>query len=512
MSISIGNIFSGIDKQVPQLAFGQLHTMRFEHPNWVQRLVNHIAEQTKVLYISEPTLPSEHQQRPEKLHDNVIVAEWLLRRRYSMGSALAALDQVAAHTNTVILHVSNSASLWVNFLFQSKNLIALEHWAKSNQKLVYIFISGDGESKYIDELIERSANFFQSYSIIKYGKPHWEWQIDFWFSNGVMLANSFRILETGDGHLEVHQPPQKPSDENILRYESAPVYYLNGALDGNEIAPLEWQMVDPKLNWMSILQRDSDDIIIVPYFRGQSIRELLQTVYNIRRYYGEFLRVCIRERDHVIRYADEKLLFQAGATLILPYDLRFSQVVGLVEYSAGWRCSRTLPDDFNVFLQQIMPGDIGGYCTIKSFAANSVELALIAEQQGLDFSLVYAKPGPGLNVIDILSSFRHRRDGDFISSDGEFIYIFLYGCQSSDIARTLSYLLGMPANTLLQNEKQIHSVYLVEELAKRLNELTEVPTYTDQLATHESKKVGRVIASHNRSHPKPPESAPNIDL
>jgi cellulose biosynthesis protein BcsE len=512
MTISIDNIISGLEKKVPQLLAGQLHTMMMEHPNWVRLFITHMAKQAKVLYINEPGMPDDQRLQLTEPVAAIQMAEWVLRRRYSMPSVLAALDELSKHTDVVILHISNAESDWVNFLFQSQQLMALEHWTKANKKVVYIFISGDTDESHVHHLLAKSANFFQSLSSLKFGQPNWEWHIDFWFWEGSILSHHFQISEAENGVLTLDIPDKGDSDRRALRYENAPIYYLNGCLDGADIAPIDWLMIDPKINWMSVLQHDSDDVIILPYFRGQPIRELLETVYNLRRNYGGHLRIFIRERDKAIRYADEKLFYQAGVTLVLPFDLGFGQAISLVENSAGWRCVKALPKSFELFMAKTVPQGLEGYCTIDEFAAQSCDLAALAEQQGLEFSLVYANASPGFNCIDLLKLYTHRREGDLITSDGEFIYFFLYGCRPQDVTQTLDYLFGIAINTLLQNEKRIHSVYLVEEFAKKMRNFAVKPDYSAELQLLEPISKERKNEAYSRSLPTSAKPVRNIEI
>lgn len=507
MSIHLDHFIDGLEQPLPALHSGELHLCVVEDLDWLKRLVSQVCAQTAMLYIHEPrhSMPLDvdfnHCNRGSRS------AEWKPLKHYSDQGLTRTLTAVAQPFEVICMHFSTrQPSNLLTFLLDQDGLFSLRRWARNSHKIVLLILDGDKDTETIKHYLAKHAASCHSVSTIYQGQPFWRWDIQHWFDSGRIVSHKLRLTTLPDQRYQLVREAAVTRDDYQLQHEQAPVYYINGALDGNEVAPIEWQMLDQTDDWLHTIAVRSDDALILGYFRGQSIHLLLRTVYEIRQRCGVYVRIYIRERDQAIRHHDERLLLQAGATLILPFGLRFSQVVSLVENSSDWRFNRHLPEHFDTITEQLVPVELQGYRPLAKFAQDSVWLAQLAERQGIDFTLVKARPAAGMSCLDLLKAFKHRREGDLCSSDGRQVYFFLFACRAADADRALTFLFGLPVQTLLDDEQRMHSLYLVQRTHDELLN-TPAPDYQSQLADTLGT-VERFDDAYDRFFPAPAAAKP----
>lgn len=508
MSIHLDQFIDGLERPLPALHAGELHLCVVEDMDWLKRLVIQICSQTAMLYINEPrhSLPLDFDFN--RCNRGSRSAEWKPIKHYSDEGLTRTLTAVSKPFELICMHFSSrQPSRLLQFLLDQDGLFSLRRWARNSRKVVMLIVDGDKDTETIKQYLARHAASCHSVSTIYQGQPHWRWDIQHWFNGSQMITHKLRLQALPDQRYQLVQDNPVSSTDYQLLHEQAPVYYINGALDGNEVAPLEWLMLDNIDDWLQKVTPRSDDALILGYFRGQSIHQLLRTVFEIRQHCGVFVRLYIRERDQAIRHHDERLLLQAGATLVLPFGLRFSQVVSLVENSSDWRFNRQLPETFEHITDQLVPNELQGYQTLPQFAESIVWLAQLAERQGVDFTLVKARPAAGMSCLDLLKAFKHRREGDLCSSDGKYVYFFLFACRAADADRALTFLFGLPVQTLLDDEQRMHSLYLMQRTRDELVGLQHVIDYHSQLTEH-AGIVERIDDAYDRFFPSPAAAKP----
>lgn len=507
MSIRLDHFIDGLESPLPALHGGELHLCVVEDLDWLKRLVSQICAQTAMLYIHEPRHSMPLNVDFSDCNRGSRSAEWKPLKHYSAQGLTRTLTAVAQPFEVVCMHFSSGTpSPLLQFLLDHDGLFSLRRWARNAGKIVLLILDGDKDTDTIKHYLAKHAASCHAVSTIYQGQPYWRWDIQHWFADGHIISHKLRLSAVADDRYQLVREAAITRDDYQLLHEQAPVHYINGALDGNEVAPIEWHMLDQTDDWLTAITPRSDDALIVGYFRGQSIQRLLRTVYEIRQRCGVFVRIYIRERDQAIRHHDERLLLQAGATLILPFGLRFSQVVSLVENSSDWRFNRQLPEHFDAITEQLVPVELQGYKPLTTFAEQIVWLAQLAERQGIDFTLVKARPAAGMSCLDLLKAFKHRREGDLCSSDGKRVFFFLFACRAADADRALTFLFGLPVQTLLDDEQRMHSLYLVQRAHDELLNLA-APDYHEQLLDSEGI-VERFDDAYDRFFPAPTAAKP----
>lgn len=508
MRIEFDNFIDGLEHQIPDIEPGQLHLVVVEQLEWLSRLVWHVCAQQSLLYMVESHLPEDHRLDLSSCRKGSDIAEWKPANHYTHEGFGRALSSLGNSYDVICMQFSTqSNSALLEFMLNQGGLLTARRWARNQQKILLVILDGDKDEPQLRSFLAANACHCHSSSSIYQGQPYWRWDISHWFDGAHVIQRNLRLEAQPEGRFAVIEDPSANTENYSLQSEQAPVYYVNGALDGSDVAPIEWYMLDQSDEWLDHLTPMSDDALIIGYFRGQTMQRLLRDVYEVRKVCGPYVRLYIRERDQAIRHHDERLLMQAGATMVLPFGLRFSQVVSLVENSVDWRYNRRLPEHFDELTDQLVPEHLQGYLPAHDFAEQIVFLSQLAERQGVDFTLVRAKPSSGMTCVDVLKAFKHRREGDLSSSDGHWVYFFLFACRAADADRALTFLFGLPVQTLLREEERMHSVYLMQTTRDQLLSKPRLPDFNEQLQLVDGT-VERDSEAYDRFFPSPRPAKP----
>ncbi len=448
------------DDFLPPLNSGQVHAFSATTHEPLVKIVAVLQQQASVIYLCAAEV--SERERLFSPSEHVAQAEVKLRKLFNSADFYSGLDALTAGHKVVVMHLSTEPSALNDFLLNGAQLVTLEKWAASEDKILCLCFSGDLTSTSLEQQLTQLESRFQSFSSFSLAPNGFWLEVNYWFHRGKVRQDKFRIVAGSEHEWTLDSTNPMDEDHAKLRLEQAPIFYLSSAVTGQEIAPVEWQQLRSEQAVATALERNSDDAILLSYYRGQDIVTLMKTIFQLRSYFGRYLRIYVRELDQSIRHTDEQLLLQAGATLILPINLRFSQVVSLIESSVGWRFSRFLPHSFAALQEQFVPKELQGYTPLSSFVQHVRRLARLASEQNIDYSLVLGKPARGLKVVDIVQRFHHRRGGDLVSSAERLVPIFLFGCRAQDVTHTLEFLFGAPLANVFANDQRIHTLQSLE--------------------------------------------------
>lgn len=494
---------------LPALASGQIHAFSAVSGEPLVKIVTLLKKQTSVLYICDARIiKSKRLSNVSELNK----AEIKLRKRFNITQFLAGLENLSRGHKLLVLHLASVQNPLTEFLLDDAQLVALENWATQHQKIVCLwFNKSSQESSTTQDWLTNTESRFQSLTSFDATPNGYLLRVHYWFHRGKVIMNDFRIIVDAEQQWQLDTADSLNDEHAKLRYERAPIYYESTAITGTELAPVDWHMIDNKDALMSMLERNSDDAVIISFYRGQNIIQLMKTVFNMRQHLGRYIRIYIRELDQVVRHTDEQLLLHAGATLLLPMNLKFGQIVSLIESSVGWRFPRDLPSDFAVFEQRFVPRDLQGYRPLQKFVTAVRTLTKLANEQSIDCTLVLATPGRGMHTLDVLSCFNHRRDGDLISNAGDQIPIFLFGCRAQDVTHALEFLLGAPLPTLFAKDVRLNELNAIMQKIDEFSEQFERNDYTDVLASSTPTSTNNEEDGYRRTFPQKFASLTQLD-
>lgn len=464
---------------LPPLSGGQVHAFSANTSEPLAKLISVLHQQSSVLYICDTNITERKRLFPAS-HD-ISQAEMKFRRNFKAGDFYAGLERLSANHQAIVFHFSAERSPLSDFLLNGKQLVTLENWAARHNKVVCFCFSGDVAATSLQQWLRQTESRFQSLSSFTATQQGYWFEVHYWFYQGKVRQDKFRIRVDSQQQWTLDSSGFLDEQQAKLRLERAPIFYLSSAVTGQEIAPAEWQQLHSETAITAALERNSDDALLLSYYRGQDVTELMRTIFTLRSHFGRYLRIYIRELDQAIRHTDEQLLLQAGATLILPINLRFNQVISLIESSVGWRFARSLPASFAALQEQFVPDELQGYQPLTKFVDHVRRLARLANAQNIDFSFILGRPARGLKVVDVVQRFQHRRGGDLISSVERQVPIFLFGCRAQDVKQTLEFLFGAPLANLFAKDERVHTLQSLEDKLDLLQTVNEQLDLTEML-------------------------------
>ncbi|WP_157981248.1 BcsE family c-di-GMP-binding protein [Aliidiomarina iranensis] len=459
--ISLQNIIPNIEQRLPPLVAGETHCFVVQSSIWADFFIEHISMQQSTLVLGTADTVERMQRYTSDLlsNKNLHLAEWKHSRWLRPSSLLRSIAQAAAGSKVIVFNVNyRELSAVEQALCNRTFLLRLKNWASANGKLLIFTLQAEIDNPDLREFLNTSARAFGSLHMIYQGQPNWRWLLQYWFRGYTINRWNWELeeqrLPNGGITFEFVNHDNFASDTRRLG-EKAPRFICDAGVDEGEFLPSEWQKIVYETDLRDELPQGSDALVILGISSRDKLLQVAERVFQLRKYFGPYLRIIVRERDESLRLQDERILISSGANLVLPSELGTRRVIGVAETTVGFKFTHTLPDNFaDIKTSQIMD-DVRGYLAPGMFLDKVLTLEKKAERQALDSVLIRAEPGTGLTAHTLVRRFSSRRPGDIISVLQGQVYLYLYGCRESDVSNVLYMNFGIPSDNLFKNEVRI---------------------------------------------------------
>lgn len=280
------------------------------------------------------------------------------------------------------------------------------------------------------------------------------WETRRWHGADTRLTGSLLRMQLGiDGRL--HCPADLMADaENwrrrMLAADDRARVYVTRAAAEDDVDP-SWSVLEDD---DAVERRMNGAIAASAVFEINSrhtLRELAQRLHRLRIASGRGVRLLVCERGFRLRHGQTQLLLALGANAIVTPPQRIADVLELLR---DIPYARALDADFETALRAAMPPAIGGYREPAAFATEAREIALRAQQAGLDCVLLSFMFAPGIDPAQARLHCRPSRSGDMFSVDSDTLHLFLYGCWSGDVEAALAHILRVPMEQLFDSQQR----------------------------------------------------------
>lgn len=169
-------------------------------------------------------------------------------------------------------------------------------------------------------------------------------------------------------------------------------------------------------------------LAVLGYGPDTDLADLARSVHAVRLKLPGRGHLVVAEHRVSLRYANELMLLKLGADAVIRQDLpldRWPVVLKGLKTPA----QRKMPDlDVQTALASASTSQGRGYLPVSDFL-NEVRLALQRGQLlGVPIALAVLKPLRTTALADAVEMARFRRAGDFITTDGEKLYVFFNAC------------------------------------------------------------------------------------
>ena len=313
------------------------------------------------------------------------------------------------------------------------------------------------------------------------------WSVFHWGSaSGMVGAQSFELEFTGDTTLAVVDAQalaatgHEPAKDEHLTMVARP------AVQATELAPVDWIICDdvPSLTLRSATAVAAT--IVLPFTSSMGFDRLAHAVYTVRKNCGRQLKIVVREINLRLRYSQEALIMRLGANMVIPAEVGFARLRGLLDVVQHQVYMHRLPPSFEEAMRERAPKLAHGYLAPHAFTRAVLAVMTTSNRLGLQDILVCLPLGHGLRPLDALRYCAISREGDLCTADDAHLYLLLHACREADIGLTLERLFKLPVGEFFTSEtnymapKQITAA-LVD--LKRRHDAHGYPDLAAELAT-----------------------------
>lgn len=215
------------------------------------------------------------------------------------------------------------------------------------------------------------------------------------------------------------------------------------ALEGAPAFSPAWHLFDGWPALVASAQRAQAATVVLAIRENHDVDALASIVHRLRGERGNGLKLVVREMSPCLRYADERLLLDAGASLVAPAGVPLARFLTLLETIQGQPWQGRLPDDVEPLIRRHRPPDIGGIVSAARFRQMAGELL---EQTGgaVESAALVLQPVAGVSAMQTLQQLQMRRRGDFACVHGGQVWLFLFACRGDGVERALGNLFRLP--------------------------------------------------------------------
>ncbi len=293
--------------------------------------------------------------------------------------------------------------------------------------------------------------------------------VAYWFgAGGVTSSQKFRLVVDKNQQLCVEEEAIKSVARRVKEADEDEVVITKAALLSHAL-PSGWRMVAGNESYLSESAGHVACTFVLHFDRQTSLPKLTEIVFYLRTHFGLRIRTVVRQINAYLRYNQVQLLLLAGANLVIPPLVGFSQVRGFLDALEGQVYSRLLTDDLTELLALADPVSIRGYVTPRQFVEGVSKVLKQHEVLLVDNALVQLLILPGLPFQDILQEISLSRSGDLCTRWNENVYLFFAGCRETDVSIALEHAFRAPISDLFQGEVRYFSTGSIEDVLDELD-------------------------------------------
>ncbi|WP_434635056.1 cellulose biosynthesis protein BcsE [Chromobacterium sp. CV08] len=368
-----------------------------------------------------------------------------------------ALQPAAGGMTVVLDHAEDYLPLQQPALAR-RVLQACSHWAARHGHALLLLLD---HSRLDAEALAALSQLGRDCAGMAYAEPLGDglygWQTAHWLGAAPGETARLRTLELSPRHvlraqLDIDAPDDAANSAARLATDTLQVLATVAALSGNTPPTPHWRLFDD-LPQLLEAAHDAVAATVLLDSAGSTKEALGQAVSQLRKQSGKRLKIIVREvGNRRLRQNEEQLLLRLGANVVLPAELRFTSLAGIVHAlrQAVYHGSGEIEAD--ALHAASRPEADRGYLPPARF----VEMvdAAVQRSRAIDVSnmLIQLQPAIGATPAELLALGRFQRAGDLCTADRDHAYLFLFACRENDADAALGNLFRMPIGEVAQME------------------------------------------------------------
>lgn len=382
-------------------------------------------------------------------------------------------------------------------------LARARHWARRTRNALVLLVEsrhlGTSEQAVMTQLAKGCAGLAW---VRNSGDNFVNWQINHWQGvSSALFGEIFPLELAADGTLRTPQARELAQDGALHSAEDRnTVLTTHSCLTGNLPPSDDWQLYDDLPQLIEAARHAVAATVLLD--TASSKREALgHAVHRLRQRGGAQLKIVIREiGNRHLRQNEEQLLLRLGATAVLPAELRFASIVGIVRalrqavYQGGTQIEHP---ELHAASQ---PASDRGYLPPARFVEAVGSTVQRSRAVNIGNILIRLQPALGASPLDLLKLGRFQRTGDMCSLDRDYAYLFLFACRPGDVDAALNHLFRMAIGEIAEAEvrsQDPESILLaLSQFATRPG-FADLPDLSDHFSRPERQEHPMISQRHN---------------
>lgn len=226
------------------------------------------------------------------------------------------------------------------------------------------------------------------------------------------------------------------------------------ALEGAPPFSPAWRLFENRSALVAAALQAQAATVVLSIGENADVDALARLVFRLRGERGNGLKLVVREMQPCLRYADERLLLECGASLVAPASLPLARFLTLLETLQGQVWPGRLPEDPERLIRLHRPPDVGGIVTAAQFRQLAGEL--LGQGEGVvESAVLMLQPVAGVSPAQALQQLQMRRRGDLACMHAGQVWLFLFACRSDGIERALGNLFRLPWRELFDGYERL---------------------------------------------------------
>ncbi|WP_158238562.1 BcsE family c-di-GMP-binding protein [Pollutimonas subterranea] len=272
----------------------------------------------------------------------------------------------------------------------------------------------------MNDILSGFALLEQCEAVYRYRVMHWRNTLDSLGSTELELTKSI------DGFSVVQARPER----SVTTLDSGRFLMEAQVLEGMALFMADdWHVFASQSDLFMQAMHATAATVVLAMSSSSEVPALARMLHSLRRQRGPALKLVIREMQRTLRYRDEQVLRDCGATLIIPAGTPLPQFFSLLESIQGQTFSRALAADPVPLIASLNPLRIRGILGATQFLGALDTVRPRHKVSVVTGVLIVLTPVPGLSAAQAMSQLDLRRAGDIACQLEGVLYVFLFDCR-----------------------------------------------------------------------------------
>ena len=358
-----------------------------------------------------------------------------------------------------------------------------QNWLIRQKKTCVWFIHGDQASQFIKSKTSTLHNMFNGLAAVKFNYSDIEYEVLFWHLYSSIQTQTLLKLQFNEIKYEIsarinEESPYEVTPILSLSHDDR-VLVIKSEDTLEDMYPREWIVLSDFETLEPKVSIDSSATIIIYINAAINIRFISSKIFELRINAGRQLKIILRETEHCLRVREERLLIDAGANLIIPYNVGFLRFVTMVYAIQGTYFTRNIPHNIETHYVEI-ENLRKNFLPLTEFINQSILLVENSQRIDINSSLLKFVIDKSIPIEEIVALIKIKRDGDIFTLTEDCLYMFLFQCEKSGIKNALAHIFSLPVGDLfLAQEYFSFSDEIKNELELLASEKHELPYKLD---------------------------------